>query len=112
MPTSVNLGVQASSGVFPESTSTLVAEAELRLFQCNNCSLVQLGDSLSQETLFDEGYGYRSGLNQSMIEHLGNLAKYLSERVNLAPNTHVVDIGANDGTLLRALKDTFQNIYS
>lgn len=110
VPTSVNLGVQASSGVFPESTNTLVAEAELRLFQCQNCSLVQLGNSLPQESLFGEGYGYRSGLNQSMIEHLGKLAKYLSERVNLAPNTHVVDIGANDGTLLGALQDTFQNI--
>lgn len=87
-----------------------VAEGELRLFQCMNCSLVQLGESLPQEILFGETYGYRSGLNQSMIDHLEDLASYLSRKVRLAQNTYVIDIGANDGTFLRALLGTFPKI--
>ena len=109
-PTNVNLGMQSSSGVFPESREVKVAEGELRLFQCMNCSLVQLGESLPQEILFSETYGYRSGLNQSMIDHLEDLASYLSRKVRLAQNTYVIDIGANDGTFLRALLGTFPKI--
>lgn len=109
-PTNLNLGMQSSSGVFPKSRDVLVPEAELRLFQCMNCSLVQLGKSLPQEVLFGETYGYRSGLNQSMVKHLGDLASYLGRKVQLGPETYVVDIGANDGTLLRALLGTFPNI--
>lgn len=102
--------MQSSSGVFPESREVKVAEGELRLFQCMNCSLVQLGESLPQEILFGETYGYRSGLNQSMIDHLEDLASYLSRKVWLAQNTYVIDIGANDGTFLRALLGTFPKI--
>ena len=106
----MNLGVQSSSGVFPESVKTQVAEAELNLFQCRNCSLVQLGESLPQETLFGKTYGYRSGLNGSMVKHLNNLAEYLAGKVELAPGFKVVDIGANDGTFLRALLAAFPKI--
>jgi len=108
--TNLNLGMQSSSGIFPESREALVPQAELRLFQCLNCSLVQLGESLPQEMLFGETYGYRSGLNQSMVRHLGDLASYLGRKTRLAPETYVIDIGANDGTLLRALLGTFPKI--
>jgi hypothetical protein len=109
-PTDVNLGVHSSSGIFPESAQTQVAEAELNLFHCRNCSLVQLGESLPQGTLFGKAYGYRSGLNDSMVRHLNNLAEYLARKVELPPGSKVVDIGANDGTFLRALLSAFPRI--
>ena len=102
--------MQSSSGIFPKSKDALVPAAELRLFQCANCTLVQLGESLPQEILFGESYGYRSGLNQSMVKHLGDLASYLARKVELDPEACVVDIGANDGTLLRALLGAFPKI--
>lgn len=110
--TEVNLGIQASSGVFPESKDILVPQAELKLFHCQNCRLVQLGDSLPQESLFGEGYGYRSGLNQSMVDHLKKLSRYLSGLIGSLPNTQVVDIGANDGTFLRAIREEFSGVTS
>jgi hypothetical protein len=110
--TEVNLGIQASSGVFPESTDTLVSEAELKLFHCQNCRLVQLGESLPQESLLGEGYGYRSGLNQSMVDHLKKLARYLSGMIGFLPNNQIIDIGANDGTFLRALREVFSGVNS
>jgi hypothetical protein len=99
--------MQSSSGVFPESREVQVAEGELHLFQCMNCSLVQLGESLPQEFLFGDAYGYRSGLNQSMVDHLGDLARYLAGKIQLAPDAYIVDIGANDGTFLRSLLGAF-----
>lgn len=102
--------MHSNSGVFPESKEVRVAEGELHLFQCLNCSLVQLGESLPQEFLFGEKYGYRSGLNHSMISHLEDLAIYLKRKVHAVSKTYVVDIGANDGTLLRALLKTFPKI--
>jgi hypothetical protein len=108
--TNLDLGMQSSSGVFPKSKEVLVPQAELRLFKCLNCSLVQLGESLPQEMLFGETYGYRSGLNQSMVTHLEDLARYLARKTQLAPEAYVVDIGANDGTFLRAMRGTFPKI--
>ncbi len=108
--TNLDLGVQSSSGIFPESREVLVPQAELRLFQCLNCSLVQLGESLPQEILFGDSYGYRSGLNQSMVTHLDNLASYLARKTQLPPEAYVIDIGANDGTLLRAMRGSFPKI--
>jgi len=45
-------------------------------------------------------YGYRSGINQTMTQHLAGIARGVESRVELKAGDLVVDIGANDGTLL------------
>lgn len=52
--------------------------------------------------MYGDNYGYRSGLNASMVSHLGRIAHRLQERAQLAAGDLVLDIGANDGTLLRS----------
>ncbi|MGP0089940.1 MAG: methyltransferase domain-containing protein [Xanthobacteraceae bacterium] len=64
------------------------------------CGLVQLRHSYSTSEMFGENYGYRSGLNRVMVEHLHGKADYLQNLVKLAPGDLVLDIGSNDGTLL------------
>lgn len=63
------------------------------------CGLVQLRHTVSPDLMYS-AYGYRSGINQTMTEHLGGIARALEDRVALAAGDLVVDIGANDGTLL------------
>jgi len=52
--------------------------------------------------MYGENYGYRSGLNASMVRHLHAKVARVSGRVQLRPGDLVVDIGSNDSTLLQA----------
>jgi hypothetical protein len=63
------------------------------------CGLVQLRHTVPSDLMYSS-YGYRSGINQTMTQHLAGIARSLEERVALKAGDLVVDIGANDGTLL------------
>ena len=102
--TVVDLGRQALTGIFPQTydPNTFPAGA-LRLIRCtavNGCGLVQLDSSFAPSTMYGDGYGYRSGLNSSMVQHLNHRVQKIKERANLEPGDIVVDIGSNDGTSL------------
>lgn len=50
--------------------------------------------------MYGDTYGYRSGLNKTMTEHLRRVAEGLIKFIDLSPSDLVIDIGANDGTFL------------
>ena len=52
--------------------------------------------------MYGQNYGYRSGLNKSMVNHLNNKVKKILSQITLNQDDIVVDIGSNDCTLLRA----------
>lgn len=101
----LDLGEQALTGVFPKRRDEHVGAGPLRLVKCHGdgaCGLVQLEHSYSSEQMYGDNYGYRSGLNASMVRHLhGKVARILS-RVTLRDGAIVLDIGSNDGTTLAA----------
>jgi len=107
----VDLGEHALTGVFPKYRDEMVESGPLTLVKCddsrnkNACGLVQLLHDYDLEQLYGDNYGYRSGLNQSMISHLRGLVKKICDRVSLEEDDLVVDIGSNDGTLLREYGD-------
>ena len=101
----LNLGSMALTGVFPKSKEESVPFAPLRLIECsdiNGCGLVQLRETVTKSLMFGDGYGYRSGLNPTMVEHLGNHVKEIESSVSLSPGDIVIDIASNDGTLLNS----------
>ncbi len=74
------------------------------LYQCKQCSLVQLGYEVSSEEVFPIDYAYRSGSTRLLLDNFKDLAK---EVLTLYPHTEeelVCDIGANDGSLLKQFK--------
>jgi NDP-4-keto-2,6-dideoxyhexose 3-C-methyltransferase len=73
----------------------------LELVLCTNCSLLQLRHTAAAEWLYRR-YWYKSGVNASMRAALTDIARKASEFVALASGDSVLDIGANDGTLLRS----------
>lgn len=101
--TIIDLGEQALTGVFP-STPLKMKKYPLILVKCSYCGLVQLKNEFDKKILFGDTYGYRSGLNQSMVNHLQGIVKKIEKIVNITDDDHVVDIGSNDGTLLKAYK--------
>lgn len=99
------LGVQALTGVFPRSASAPVTRGPLDLVKCmrpGGCGLVQLGESYEAEEMYGANYGYRSGLNASMVRHLQQKVSTILGLGVLQPGDSIVDIGSNDATTLRA----------
>ena len=97
----INLGIQPLSGVFPHNAEEFISSGELRLMRCAECGLVQLGSSFPSQEMYGENYGYRSGLNSTMVNHLERIAKGLIRKIDLSANDVICDIGSNDGTFLK-----------
>ena len=100
----LNLGHQALTGVFPKDPGQEVTVGPLELVWCPDSGLLQLKHTYDSSEMYGDNYGYRSGLNQSMVDHLSNKVNHL-ERLNpLQAGDVVVDIGSNDCTTLKAYK--------
>ena len=100
--TVLDLGHQALTGVFPRSVEQPVTSGPLQLAWCPKSGLLQLAHSYSLSEMYGDNYGYRSGLNRSMVDHLTAKIHELERFVELAPGETVVDIGSNDATSLKA----------
>ena len=98
----LSLGEQYLTGVFPKSKTEAVTKGPLDLVWCAACGLLQMKQSYSLDEMYGENYGYRSGLNASMVRHLQQKIRSLERMVNLGDNDLVIDIGSNDATSLKA----------
>lgn len=98
----LNLGFQSLTGVFPKSADQKVTVGPLELVWCPDSGLLQLKHSYEPSEMYGDNYGYRSGLNQSMVSHLTDKVAHLERLVPLKAGDVVVDIGSNDCTTLKA----------
>lgn len=112
----LNMGEQVLTGIFPKSKDRNITSGPLELVKCRdddhnsaNCGLLQLRHSYDSEEMYGNEYGYRSGLNQSMVDHLGNKVKEILDTISPKPQDLVIDIGSNDGTLLKSYPSSFLN---
>src|SRR5436190_17015492 len=105
----LHLGEQALTGVFPRPEDGPVEAGPLELVKCDErgggCGLVQLRHSYTPQKMYGENYGYRSGLNASMVEHLRRRVRLACGLAKPSAGDVVLDIGSNDGTTLRAYPD-------
>jgi C-methyltransferase C-terminal domain/Putative zinc binding domain/Methyltransferase domain len=95
----VNTMVQAGS----------TPEAELRfpleLLSCSACSLVQIGYQVDPRILFPHSYPYLSGTTRILRDNFRDLARECRELFALGGDDLVIDVGANDGTLLQPFQE-------
>ena len=102
----LNLGRQYLTGVFPSSREQQLTCGPLELVACNvrdqqhHCGLLQLRQTYQVSEMYGHNYGYRSGLNRSMVTHLQAIVEHLRQVVPTRVGDLVLDIGSNDGTLL------------
>lgn len=103
----LSLGNQSLTGVFPNTREQKITSGPLELVKCSDkgkndsCGLLQLRHSYDLNEMYGLNYGYRSGLNRSMVEHLHRKVRKICQRADLRPGVLIIDIGSNDSTLLQ-----------
>lgn len=110
----IDLGPQYLQGSFLKlgSDEPSLRRIPTRLVRCNPmvdenaCGLLQMEHSVPPEVLYFS-YWYRSGTNRTMREHLAGIAESAASLIH-KPKAVVLDIGCNDGTLLRCYPNDFE----
>ncbi len=95
-------------GVSPLCESVLLADDldrmepfyPLRAMVCDRCFLVQLPAYVTPDVIFTE-YAYFSSFSDSWLEHARRYAERMQRELGLGPSNLVVELGSNDGYLLR-----------
>lgn len=108
--TMLSLGEQYLTGVFPKSPEEEISRGPLDLSWCSNCGLLQMKQSYSLDEMYGDNYGYRSGLNNSMVKHLQQKIRTLELLAKPTYQELVIDIGSNDATSLKAYSGGFQKV--
>ncbi|SVD37685.1 uncharacterized protein METZ01_LOCUS390539, partial [marine metagenome] len=80
-------------------------KAPLEIVHCKNCDLAQLKETAPQELLYTRQYWYRSSVTDTMRRELKNIVDEVTQKIDIKTNDIVLDIGANDGTLLSYFSD-------
>lgn len=75
----------------------------LDVYFCTNCSFLQLGHVVSPQILFGD-YVYVSSTSKVFIKHFEQFAEKVYKRLSLNSDSFVIDIGSNDGILLKPYK--------
>jgi len=110
----IDLGVQHLQGSFvkPEKENPPMRKIPTELVRCDPtrdekaCGLLQMATSVPPIVLYS-AYWYRSGTNQTMRDHLRGITRDACQLVGDGPR-RVLDIGCNDGTLLRYYPPPFE----
>src|SRR3989338_9805223 len=102
----ISLGSMPPANAFlkKEELNSKEASFPLEVYFCKNCGFVQLVDIVDPELLF-RNYVYVSSTSPVFIQHFKELAHRIIENFKLPKNSLVIDIGSNDGILLRPFKD-------
>ncbi len=98
IPEVLSLGDFALSDFLPSRTAH-TDRAPLTLLRCEECTLVQLAHTVDRNRLYS-AYWYRSATQPAMVQALQDVVRDAQNRVALHAGDVVLDIGANDGTLL------------
>jgi len=87
---------------FPKNPQDSKGMAPMILDQCSSCSLVQMRHTVDPQILYGDHYWYESGLNPKLKQNLLDIAEIANSKTE--PGDCVLDIGANDGTLLSGIE--------
>lgn len=100
----LSLGSTPPANAFVKDPSQQEQFFPLELSFCNGCGFVQLTHIVSPELLF-RNYVYVSSTSPVFVEHFRELAAAIISRFKLPQDSFVVDVGSNDGVLLRPFRE-------
>ncbi len=77
---------------------------QLQVAYCPQCHMVQLVDQPDREMMFHENYAYFSSISTRMQLHFADFAREIMDKY-LGDAPFVVEIGSNDGIMLKNFKE-------
>ena len=95
-----SLGKMSFTGKFSKKIKNDIRKDFINLIMCKSCKLVQLDRHFNTKYLYDDNYGYRTGINSTMTNHVKMVANEAEKITKLKKDDAVLDIASNDGTLL------------
>lgn len=98
--------------IVPSNTENLVEKAPLSISFCENCSLLQINESINPILLFKYDYPYLSSSIPEVENHFLKLAEYVIEKFNVSFNDQIVEIAGNDGVLLKNFLPFTKNLLN
>lgn len=101
----IDLGHQPLCDSLPASRDEPETTYPLRLMMCPASGLAQLSYVVPGDVVYHPGYPYRSGISAPLRDYQRAFAAGVVEELGLRPESYVVDIGSNDGTLLSGFKE-------
>ena len=100
-----SLGNQYVNNFIEKGNLKKSIKAPLNMIFCKNCTLVQLKHNAPQELLYSGYYWYKSGVTNTMKQALKDIVDDINKKVEINKDDIVLDLGSNDGTLLRSYKN-------
>jgi hypothetical protein len=103
----IDLGAAPPSNAFNATQNVPELHYPLRVMVCMACGLAQTDITLfrlDHDELFTKDYPYYSGTSASFVEHARRYVEKITQLLNLGPDSLTVEIGCNDGYLLRWVK--------
>jgi len=99
----IDLGHQPPSNAYLSAQQLLAPEITypLKVYVCGSCWLVQLPAHAAAEELFTADYAYFSSMSSSWCAHAERFVEGAIQRLELDPNSFVVELASNDGYLLQ-----------
>jgi len=103
LETIIKYGEVPLAGDFPSKEELKIERKfNMDLLFCEQCSLLQTDSVIDADTLFKD-YRYMSSIGLS--KHFTDVAFFLKENFNLKSESKILEIGSNDGVLLKPLQD-------
>jgi GDP-mannose 4,6-dehydratase len=106
----INIGEQAITSRFPKYGDFNTPKTPIDLCLCRDCGLLQLKQSTISTELYEYEYGYRSGISNTMKNHLKEYQEEILSKVVLVKGDIILDIGSNDSTMLQYYSKNYKRI--
>jgi SAM-dependent methyltransferase len=97
----LDLGSSPLADEFPTHPDPDARRWPLDLLRCRPCTLVQLGEVVPDDILWQGDYGFYTGSSPDTVTQQGVYAQELMVRHRRSCETGVVEIACNDGTMLQ-----------
>lgn len=99
----IDLGTAPPSNAFlrPQDLDRPEMHLPLKAYTCAQCHLVQIDEVLAHDALFSSDYVYFSSFSPSWLTHARRYVEKAVERLQLGPESLVMEVASNDGYLLQ-----------
>jgi SAM-dependent methyltransferase len=101
----LDLGRSPLANEFPADPTESLPTYPLQMLQCGACGLAQIGEVVPDDLLWRGEYGYYSSASVALVRHFRAYAASILLRYPERARGLVVDVGCNDGTLLKHFAD-------